>query len=299
VTTLEQQFVRVVKATQPEVAQIQTDNGLGSGVIFDTKGDIVTNAHVLAGASKLEVSLADGRRYAARLVGSYTPDDLAVVSIGSVSRIKPARFADSSKLEVGDIVLAAGNPLGLQSSITDGIISALGRTVSEGQGIVLPYAIQTSAPINPGNSGGALVDLQGQVVGIPTLAASNPQAGGAAAGIGFAIPSNLVREIAGQLVQHGRVVNSHRAALGISYADNVVRTGVVVAAVQPGGAADRAGIVAGDTIESIDGRSVTSADELAAVLATLAPGRKVKVALTRQDGSSATLVVTLASLSGG
>jgi S1-C subfamily serine protease len=127
-TSLEQQFVAVVRQTQPSVAQIQTDQGLGSGVIFDANGDIVTNAHVLAGASSIWVTLADGRRFPARLVGAYAPDDLAVVSVGTGHALKPARFGDSSKLQVGEIVLAAGNPLGLQSSITDGSSAPSGAT---------------------------------------------------------------------------------------------------------------------------------------------------------------------------
>ena len=203
-TSLEQHFVSVVRQTQPSVAQIQTDQGLGSGVIFDAGGDIVTNAHVIAGASSMRVTLADGRRFPARLVGAYPPDDLAVVSIGTGHNVNPARFGDSSKVEAGDIVLAAGNPLGLQSSVTDGIVSGLVAQSAKDRGVVLPNAIQTSAPINPGNSGGALVDLGGQVIGIPTLAAGNPQAGDTAAGIGFAIPSNIVQDIAGQIVQNGR-----------------------------------------------------------------------------------------------
>jgi S1-C subfamily serine protease len=164
------------------VVQIQTDSGLGSGVIFDARGSVLTNAHVVGTATTLLVTLADGRRFAARLVGSYPPDDLAVVDIGTGRGITPAGFADSSNLAGGEILLAEGNPLGLQSSVNDGIISALGRNVSEGQGVVLPSTIQTSAAINPGNSGGALVNLQGQVVGIPTLAAASADTGGAAAG---------------------------------------------------------------------------------------------------------------------
>jgi putative serine protease PepD len=292
------QFVNVVRQTQPSVAQLQTDQGLGSGVIFDANGDIVTNAHVLAGASSIRVTLADGRQFAARLVGSYVPDDLAVVSVGAGHDLKPARLGDSSKVEVGDIVLAAGNPLGLQSSITDGIVSAVGRTVSEGQGVVLPNAIQTSAPINPGNSGGALVDLRGQVIGIPTLAAGNPQAGGTAAGIGFAIPSNIVRDIAGQIVRNGRVVNSHRAALGVSLADNLARPGAVVTALQTAGPAANAGLLVGDSIDSIDGKAVATADDLATVLATLRPGQTVKVSITQPDGTNATKTVTLGELPG-
>ena len=295
---LERQFVAVVRQVQPEVAQIRADNGLGSGVIFDAKGDIVTNAHVVAGASSLSVTLADGRRFSARLVGSYAPDDLAVVSIGSGHALKPARFADSSKVEVGDLVLAVGNPLGLQSSVTDGIVSGVGRDVSEGQGVVLPGAIQTSAPINPGNSGGALIDLEGRVIGIPTLAASNPQIGGTAVGIGFAIPSNVVSDIAGQIVAQGRVVNSHRAAVGVSLADNPAGTGAVVAAVQSGGPAAKAGIGAGDTIEAINGKGVTSVDDLATALATMAPGQKVTVMVARPDGTTSTHEVTLGQLPG-
>ena len=297
-TSLEQQFVAVVRQTQPSVAQIQTDQGLGSGVIFDANGDIVTNAHVLAGASSIRVTLADGRQFPVRLVGAYAPDDLAVVSVGAGHALKPARFGDSSKVEVGDIVLAAGNPLGLQSSITDGIVSAVGRNVSEGQGVVLPNAIQTSAPINPGNSGGALVDLQAQVIGIPTLAAGNPQAGGTAAGIGFAIPSNIVQDIAGQIVRNGRVVNSHRAALGVNLADNLARPGAVVTAIQTPGPAEKAGILVGDSIDSIDGKAVASADDLATALATLRPGKTVKVTITQSDGTSSTKTVTLGELPG-
>jgi len=195
-------------------------------------------------------------------------------------------------------VLAAGNPLGLQSSITDGIVSALGRNVSESQGIVLPNAIHTSAAIIPGNSGGALVDLSSQVIGIPTLAAADPQLGGAASGIGFAIPSNTVRDIAGQIIQHGRVVDSHRAALGVSLADSLERPGALVGALQPGGPAERAGIVVGDAIDAIAGKDVSNAEALATALAGLQPGQTVEVAITRSDGTSATFKVKLGELAG-
>lgn len=280
------------------MAQIQTDSGLGSGVIFDDKGDIVTNAHVTANATALQVTLADGRRFPARLVGSYVPDDLAVVSIGSGHSVKPARFGDSSKLAVGEIVLAAGNPLGLQSSVTEGIVSALGRSVSEGQGVVLPNTIQTSAAINPGNSGGALIDLQGEVVGIPTLAAANPQVGSAAPGIGFAIPSNMVTDIAGQIVRYGRVVNSHRTALGANLADSTARPGAIVVALQDGGPAAKAGIAVGDVIEAIDGKQIADTTALVAELARRRPGDRAKVSLMRSDGTTSTLTVTLGELPG-
>lgn len=297
-TTLEAQFVAVVRVTQPSVVQIQTDSGLGSGVIFDSQGNIVTNAHVAGSASRLLVTLADGRRFSARLVGAYSPDDLAVITIGAGRGVKPARFADSSKLAVGEIVLAEGNPLGLQSSVTDGIISALGRSVSEGQGVVLPDSIQTSAPINPGNSGGALIDLQGQVVGIPTLAAANPQLGSAAAGIGFAIPSNTVTDIATQIIRHGRVVNSHRAALGANLADSTAGPGALIVALQEGGPAAKAGIAVGDLIEKVDNQQVEDASALAGVLASHRPGDRITVSVVTPDGAARTAAVTLGQLPG-
>jgi len=292
-TALQRQYIKAVRTILPSIVQIRTSSGLGSGIVFDARGDIVTNAHVTGGATSFSVTLADGRGFTARLVGSYTADDLAVISIG-VHKAKPASFADSSRLVVGDIVLAAGNPLGLQSSITDGIVSALGRNVSEGSGVVLPGTIQTSAAINPGNSGGALVDLAGRVVGIPTLAAATQT--GTAAGIGFAIPSNLVRDIAGQLIRHGHVVNSHRAALGVSVADSVVRAGALVVAVQKGGPADRAGITAGDAIVAVNGTSVPDSEALGTVLAAYHPGDTVKVTITQTDGKTRTVPIALGEL---
>lgn len=296
--TLEQRYVAVVKNTQPEVVQIQTDTGLGSGVIFDVQGQIVTNAHVAGNAGRLMVTLSDGRRFQAVLVGAYAPDDLAVISIGRRRGITPARFADSSKLAVGEIVLAEGNPLGLQSSVTDGIISALGRNVTENGGVVLPDAIQTSAAINPGNSGGALVDLHGDVVGIPTLAAAEPQGGGTAPGIGFAIPSDTVREIASQIIRYGRVVNSHRAALGVTVADSSARPGALVVAIRAAGPASRAGLARGDLVEKLDGRQVTNSVGLLAELARHEPGEKVTLSVLGLDGQRRTVVVRLGQLSG-
>jgi S1-C subfamily serine protease len=176
---------------------------LGSGIVYDAHGDVVTNAHVLDGATRVTIRLSDGTKHAATLVGKSTGNDLAVVRLSGVTP-RPAAFADSSKLQVGDLVLAIGNPLGLASSVSQGIVSATGRSASEGNGVTLKSAIQTSAAINPGNSGGALVNLSQEVVGIPTLAALDPEMGGAPApGIGFAIPSNTVRKVADQLIQRG------------------------------------------------------------------------------------------------
>ena len=290
---LEGVYVSVVKRVLPSVVQIETDQGLGSGIVFDGAGDIVTNYHVVAGASSYTVTLSDGRRFTAGLVGTYQGDDLAVVRIRAAG-LKPAAFADSSKLDVGDLVLAIGNPLGLRSSVTDGIISALRSGVPEGNGVVLPEVIQTSAAINPGNSGGALVDLDAQVIGIPTLGVSDPQLGGQAAGIGFAIASDVVVDIANQLVQTGRVTNTHRAYLGVTVGN--ASEGVYVDSVVAGGPAAKAGIRAGDVITAVGGQPTPDTSTLAQVLAGLAPGKQVPVAVTRSDGTTATVQVTLGTL---
>jgi putative serine protease PepD len=202
-TSLQQELVSVVRAVSPSVVQIETPQALGSGVVFDARGDIVTNAHVVGNATRFVVTLASGDSHRATAIGRDAANDLAVIRIAG-ARPRPATFADSSQVEVGDIVLALGNPLGLRSSVTEGIVSAVGRSVPEGDGATISSAIQTSAAINPGNSGGALVDLSGRVIGIPTLAALDPQMGASEApGIGFAIDSNTVRRVAGALA-HSR-----------------------------------------------------------------------------------------------
>jgi S1-C subfamily serine protease len=202
-TAVETQMVKVIKGVSPAVVQIQCGRSLGSGIVFDDRGDVVTNAHVINGAHSCKVTLAVGGQHSASIVGSDMTHDVAVVHLAGATP-QPATFADSDKVQVGDIVLAMGNPLGFRSSVTQGIVSSLNRNVAESQSVDLSALIQTSAQINPGNSGGALVDLSGRVVGIPTLAALDPEFGGAQApGIGFAIPSNTVRTIASSLIQSG------------------------------------------------------------------------------------------------
>ena len=197
--SLQQELVGVVRAVSPSVVQIRTSQDLGSGVVFDARGDVVTNAHVVGNATRLVVTLASGDSHPATAIARDPANDLAVIRIAG-ARPRPATFADSSQVEVGDIVLALGNPLGLRSSVTEGIVSAVRRRVPEGDGVTLSSVIQTSAAINPGNSGGARVDLSGRVIGIPTLPALDPQMGGGQApGIGFAIDSNTVRRVVGVL----------------------------------------------------------------------------------------------------
>ena len=197
---VQEQFVQVVDHVSPQVVQIETSQGLGSGIVYDDQGDIVTNAHVAGDSRRFLVTLEGGDRHTAALVGTDPSNDLAVIRL-SDAKPSPATFADSSGVRSGDIVFAIGNPLGLQSSVTQGIVSSLNRSVGESNGVTLSNVIQTSAENNPGNSGGALVDLSGDVVGVPTLAALDPEFGDTpAAGIGFAIPSSTVRRVADRLI---------------------------------------------------------------------------------------------------
>ena len=203
---VQQEFVRVIQRVLPSVVEIRTNAGLGSGVVLDAAGDIVTNDHVVTGASSFQVlsdsaavstsSVSSPAPMPAVLVGSCPGDDLAVIRVSGDAGLHPATFGNSADVTVGDIVLAIGSPLGLGGSVTEGIVSAIGRSVAEPasagtQAAVLTDTVQTSAAINPGNSGGALVSIDGEVVGIPTLAAVNSGAGGAAPGIGFAIPASI------------------------------------------------------------------------------------------------------------
>jgi putative serine protease PepD len=296
-SALQDQFVNVIGRVGPSVVLVQSNKGLGSGIVLDSQGDIVTNNHVVADSKDFQVVLADGKRYDAQVVGTFPPDDLAVLDIDAPG-LKPAAFADSAKLAVGDFVLAIGNPLGLQSSVTEGIVSALGRTVNEDGGVALPNAIQTSAPINPGNSGGALVDLEGQVIGIPTLTATDPQLGGGQApGIGFAIPSNTVKDIASQLVKQGKVTDSHRAYLGVQTA-TTTSGGPLVTDVQSGGPAARAGIEVGDRITGVNGTPTPDQATLADVLAALNPGQSAAVAVVPPNGGTQAVQVTLGQYPG-
>ncbi|MCW3056522.1 MAG: Signal protein [Solirubrobacterales bacterium] len=287
----------MVKTVSPEVVQIQTNTGLGSGVVFDGKGDVLTNAHVVTGAQTLSVTLSTGARHPASIVGIYPQNDIAVIRL-SGAKPRPATFADSSKVQVGDIVLAIGNPLGLRSSVTQGIVSSAGRTVSEGNGVVLPSVIQTSAEINPGNSGGALVDIEGAVIGIPTLAAIDPEFGETPApGIGFAIPSNTARNFATKLIASGSVAPTGRAYLGVAIT-TILTGGVLVQSVQPGGPAAKAGIKPGEVIVSVAGQQTPSADVLTSVLATLRPGQTVPVQVLAPSGQVSTVQVKLGSQPG-
>lgn len=296
-TNIDSVRVAVVAKVRPAVVQVNVQTasggGIGSGVVIDKRGYIITNNHVVNGAQQIQVVLYDNTKLAGKLVGTDPFDDLAVIKINPPSNIATATLGDSSKLLVGQSVLAIGNPLGITQTVTNGIVSALNRTVSEGQGsnATIPDAIQTDAPINPGNSGGALVDLQGNLIGIPTLTAIDPEFNAPASGVGFAIPSNRVNFIAEQIIQYGHVVHTGRAALGIEAIsvdptlqaqDNLaVNYGALVAGFSSNSAAQQAGMQVGDVIVKIGNQDVTDTPTLSDVLATESVGSTVAVHVYR------------------
>jgi S1-C subfamily serine protease len=287
----------VIAKVRPAVVQVnvttQQGGAIGSGVIIDGRGYIITNNHVVNGAQSMNVTLYDGTNLTAQLVGTDPADDLAVVKITPPSKgLTVVTLGDSSKLQVGEDVLAIGNPLGITQTVTNGIVSALGRNVSEGQGgATIPNAIQTDAPINPGNSGGALVDMQGNLIGIPTLTAIDPEFNTPANGVGFAIPSNRVASVGPQIIAGGSVTHTGRAALGVSVTtvdanlaaqDNLsVNHGALIASVSPNGAAAAAGLQAGDVIVQFDSKPVTDTQSLGDAIANHNPGDTVSVNVVR------------------
>jgi S1-C subfamily serine protease len=291
ITNLQQQVNPFIGATGATVPA-----GVGSGVIYDTQGHILTNNHVITGSQQLQVSLSDKRSFNATLVGADPQTDLAVLQIQG-DNLPVAQLGDSSQLQVGDWVVAIGNALALPGgpTVTQGVVSALGRTVQEpgdtpnSPGPFLFNAIQTDAPINPGNSGGALVDLQGQVIGINTLVAAQAQPGVQAQGIGFAIAIGTAKPIADQLVRTGRAVHPF---IGISFgpltpglarqlgAGNI-QNGEVIGQVVPGSPAQQAGLRAGDIIAAINGQPLTDESTLPQILSQHQPGDVLTLSIVR------------------
>src|SRR6266567_4395653 len=288
----------VIAKVRPAVVQVnvtsQSGSGLGSGVIIDRRGYIVTNNHVVKGAQSIEVVLYDGTSIKnVQLVGTDPADDLAILKITPpASNLRVATLGDSSKLQVGQDVMAIGNPLGITQTVTNGIISALGRNVSEGpNGALIPNAIQTDAPINPGNSGGALVDMQGNLIGIPTLTAIDPEFNTPASGVGFAIPSNRVQFIATQIIDTGKVTHTGRAVLGVRVTDVdanlaaqdnlAIDHGVLITSLVSNGPAAQAGLQPGDVIVEVDNKAVNDTSSLSDVLISKSPGDVVSVQVYR------------------
>lgn len=298
---LQQNVIQVIHAVQPAVVEIEgfSANGgaIGSGEILTSDGYIVTNDHVVRGFGNFRVRIGANQIVSAKLIGEGPQDDLAVLKIG-VNKLPTIRFGDSSKVQVGQFAVAIGSPLGLEETATIGIVSALNRAASEGQNgpaSTLVGLIQTSAPINPGNSGGALVDLRGQLIGIPTLAAVDPQINAPANGIGFAIPSNRVQFVTQQLIKNGRLTHTGQGFLGIegqnvtpqlAAANNLpAQRGVLVMGFARDAAgkspAQQAGMRVGDVIVQVDNQVIASTTDLASLTLTKQPGAKVQVTLAR------------------
>jgi S1-C subfamily serine protease len=311
-TDLQQTVINVIHVVQPSVVEVQSIGGqgeaIGSGEVISSDGYIVTNDHVVRGFDTFSVVLSNGKSLKAQLVGEAAGDDLAVLKV-SQSGMPPINFADSSNVQVGQFVLAIGTPLGLAQSATFGIVSALDRTATEapqGPAGTLIGLIQTSAPINPGNSGGALVDLTGKLIGIPTLAATDPNVGSAANGIGFAIPSNRVKYIADQLVKSGHVTSTGQGFLGISgqtvtpdlaSAYNLSADhGFLITAFVPDASghspAQQAGLQQGDIIVAVNGNPVNDQGDLSGQLLSLSPSTRVSITVQR-GSSQQTVSVTL------
>jgi serine protease Do len=245
--------------------------GAGSGFIVDPSGIIVTNNHVVGHADRIVVSLVDGTELPARVIGTDELTDIAVIKVEAQRSLPAVAFGDSTRVEVGDWILAAGNPFGLGGSVTAGIVSARGRDIGAG-----PFDdfLQLDAPINPGNSGGPVFSMDGLVVGVNTAIVSPT---GGSVGIGFAIPSAVVSRIVAQLREHGRI---DRGWLGVSVQDTDA-DGVAIAGVDRSGPASRAGLRTGDVVLAVNGDRTASARALIRAVAAMAPGTEVRLSVRR------------------
>jgi Do/DeqQ family serine protease len=279
--------------------QSQVEHALGSGVIVQADGHILTNHHVVDGAEDIKVDLSTRRTYSATLVGSDPPSDLAVLKI-SASDLPVLHLADSDGVRVGDVCLAVGNPLGVGESVTAGIISAKGRATGLSDGSFQDF-LQTDAPINQGNSGGALVNTRGELIGINSQILS--PSGGGNIGIGFAIPSNMAKSVMGQLIGKGKVQRG-MVGVGIQPVTSELAQGlglkevrgVLINSVTPGGPADKAGLKTGDVILQVNGKDVNDSNVLRNTIAGTAPGTSMTFTILR-NGQQQQVPVTLGNLS--
>lgn len=305
---------RVVTRTLPTIVTVSASgagSGTGSGAILSVDGEIVTNDHVIATAvpdGRIEVLLADGERLEAALVGRDPQTDLAVLRVDHDRELPAIELGSSDGLRIGQPVVALGAPLGLSNTVTSGIVSATGRSVTvptgDGGTTVLTGAVQTDASINPGNSGGALVDCRGRMVGVNTAISTVPnsagQAGGGSVGIGFAVPVATVRAITDELIEHGRVAHpsfgmSTSTLTAPAAAQFGVPPGLVVTAVVPGGSAETAGLEVGDLITRLGDQTAPTDAVLARTTVNADDGDEIEVEILR-GGESRTVTVTLRPL---
>jgi S1-C subfamily serine protease len=298
---------QIVRANQDPfdfgLPQTEKQKALGSGFVMDKAGHIVTNYHVVAGAQSVEVSFSNSDNMKARIVGSDPSTDLAVLQVDARSRaLTPLAFGNSDRVRVGDSVVAIGNPLGYDRSVTAGIVSAVQRAISAPNQFPIDHVIQTDAPINHGNSGGPLIDSRGEVIGVNAQIATG-DAGSGNIGIGFAIPINTVRTVVAQLIKKGRVEHAFIGITAKPISAEIARlfrlptkSGLLVATVQPGSGAAAAGLraggetavvsgeswpIGGDLIVSADGVSLTSVDQLRDLIAAKRPGQAISLEIYR------------------
>ena len=275
----------------------QIEHGLGSGVVVEAGGTILTNYHVVEGADKITVSMSDNKTYEAKVVGTDQPSDLAVIKI-EAANLPFLNLGNSDNVRVGDIVLAIGNPLGIGQSVTAGIISAKGRRTGLSDGSYEDF-LQTDAPINRGNSGGALVNLNGELIGINSQILSPGGASGGNIGIAFSIPSNMAKSVMEQLLKDGKV---HRGMLGVNI-QNITddtakalelkeKTGIIVSNVKSGSAAEKAGIKRNDIISAINGEKIEDSNILRNKVAGTLPGTEITLTVVR-DGKDVELTAKL------
>ncbi|MBK5295606.1 MAG: DegQ family serine endoprotease [Vicinamibacteria bacterium] len=289
-------FRRFFGDRTPSPQRQPRQRGLGSGVIIEADGRIVTNAHVVDGADRVRVVLTDGREFDAKVMGIDKPTDLAVLDVEATG-LPTLPFGDSDRPRVGDVVLAVGNPLGVGQTVTMGILSAKGRATGSGDGSYEDF-LQTDAPINQGNSGGALVTAQGELIGINSQILS-PSGGNI--GIGFSIPASMARHVVGEIVDHGEVRRSRMGVTIQPVTADIARSldlpsvkGALVNGVEPGSPADHAGVKTGDVITKFNGLALDNGNDLRNLVASTAPGSKATVTIVRQ-GHSQDVAVQLAN----
>jgi putative serine protease PepD len=279
----------IAKRSRGSVVDIRVTGGPsraeGSGFVIDKRGDIVTNQHVVSGGGSIQVEFANGRKVAGRLVGQDASSDIAVIRVSAPSsELQPLTLGDSSKVEVGDGVVAIGSPFGLPGTVTTGVVSALGRSIKAPNGYTITGAVQTDAPINRGNSGGPLLDAHGNVIGVNSQIDSNS---GDSSGVGFAVSSNTVRRVAEALISGKKVTHPY---LGVSLTD--ATGGAGVANVKNGSPADRAGLRTGDVVTAIGGTNVASSAAAVSAIDSHKPGDQVSIAF-RRNGQGHEVSVTL------
>jgi putative serine protease PepD len=284
----------IYASASPAVVSVRTRGATGTGFLFDRDGTLVTNAHVVGRSRQVAVRFGpNGHSIDASVLGTDPSSDLAVLKISTsdTPNVDPLALADSSRVKVGDTAVAIGNPFGLDRTATAGIVSGLGRHIRAPNGVEIDQVIQTDAPINPGNSGGPLIDTRARVIGVNSQIATAGQTGNGNVGIGFAVPSNTVREVVPRLKQGQTIERPYLGAV-TGRASPTQQDGAVVRSVRSGGPAARAGIQVGDVIVGINGRRVDYPTDVSTAIRGQAPGDVVTVQV-RRDGQPVTLDVEL------